>query len=221
MSQKNFLVIGGSRGIGKSLVELLEGSGHCVFSTSSQTYKAGGDSLPIPENIVLHGLAYCPGSIQLVPFTRISETHFQEEMHLNTYGALKATQLALPFLKKADHASIVYFSTVAVQTGMPFHASVAMTKGAIEGLARSLAAELAPKIRVNAIAPSLTHTDLAEKFVNSSDKKEAAGKRHPLQRIGESQDIAAAAHFLLQSESSWITGQIIHVNGGIGQLKLL
>ncbi|MFM7618724.1 MAG: SDR family NAD(P)-dependent oxidoreductase [Bacteroidota bacterium] len=218
---KNYLIIGGSKGIGQSLATLLQASGHQVYCTDRSTYAAGGDSLPIPSDVILDGIAYCPGSIQLVPFTRISESMFHEEMHLNTYGALKAVQLALPHLKKADQASIVFFSTVAVQTGMPFHAAVAMTKGAIEGLTRSLAAELAPKIRVNAIAPSLTATTLAEKFINTPEKIEASGKRHPLNRIGEAQDIAAAAKFLLDSESSWITGQIIHVNGGIGQLKML
>jgi NAD(P)-dependent dehydrogenase (short-subunit alcohol dehydrogenase family) len=218
---KNFLVIGGSRGIGQALVHLLQEAGHHVYSTDRTSYTAGGDTLPIPSDVVLDGIAYCPGSIQLVPFTRISESMFNEEMHLNTYGALKAVQLALPHLKKADQSSIVFFSTVAVQTGMPFHASVAMTKGAIEGLTRSLAAELAPKIRVNAIAPSLTETNLAEKFINTPEKIEASGKRHPLNRIGQSNDIAAMAKFLLDSESSWITGQIIHVNGGIGQLKML
>ena len=218
---KNFLVIGGSRGIGQALVHLLQEAGHHVYSTDRTSYTAGGDTLPIPSDVVLDGIAYCPGSIQLVPFTRISESMFNEEMHLNTYGALKAVQLALPHLKKADQSSIVFFSTVAVQTGMPFHASVAMTKGAIEGLTRSLAAELAPKIRVNAIAPSLTETNLAEKFINTPEKIEASGKRHPLNRIGQSNDIAAMAKFLLDSESSRITGQIIHVNGGIGQLKML
>jgi NAD(P)-dependent dehydrogenase (short-subunit alcohol dehydrogenase family) len=96
-----------------------------------------------------------------------------------------------------------------------------MTKGAIEGLTRSLAAELAPKIRVNAIAPSLTSTRLAEKFINTPEKIEASAKRHPLNRIGNPEDVAAAAKFLLDAESSWITGQVIHVNGGIGQLKML
>jgi len=207
---KNYLVIGGSRGIGQALVHLLQEAGHHVYSTDRTSYAAGADTLPIPSDVVLDGIAYCPGSIQLVPFTRISESMFNEEMHLNTYGALKAVQLALPLLKKADQASIVFFSTVAVQTGR-----------AIEGLTRSLAAELAPKIRVNAIAPSLTETNLAEKFINTPEKIEASGKRHPLNRIGQSNDIAAMAKFLLDSESSWITGQIIHVNGGIGQLKML
>jgi len=117
-------------------VHLLQEAGHHVYSTDRTSYTAGGDTLPIPSDVVLDGIAYCPGSIQLVPFTRISESMFNEEMHLNTYGALKAVQLALPHLKKADQSSIVFFSTVAVQTGMPFHASVAMTKGAIEGLTR-------------------------------------------------------------------------------------
>ena len=135
-------------------------------------------------------------------------------------GAVKIIQQLLPALKKAEAPSVVFFSTVAVQTGMPFHASIAAAKGAVEGLARSLAAELAPKIRVNCIAPSLVQTSLAEKLVNTPEKIEAGGKRHALQRIGQPNDIAAMAEFLLSDKAGWITGQVLHIDGGMSTLKI-
>ncbi|MEP6597760.1 MAG: SDR family oxidoreductase, partial [Ginsengibacter sp.] len=117
------------------------------------------------------------------------------------------------------NASIVLFSTVAVQTGLPFHAQVAASKGALEGLTKALAAEFAPKIRVNCIAPSLTDTPLASSLLNTGQKAEANAQRHPLKRIGTTADIANLAEFILSDKASWITGQIIHVDGGISTLK--
>jgi NAD(P)-dependent dehydrogenase (short-subunit alcohol dehydrogenase family) len=118
--------------------------------------------------------------------------------------------------RSKNGAAIVLFSTVAVQTGLPFHASIASAKGAVEGLTRSLAAELAPKIRVNAVAPSLTDTPLAAQLLSSDDKRSASAKRHPLKRIGTPEDIANTALFLLEDSSAWMTGQIIGVDGGLG-----
>jgi NAD(P)-dependent dehydrogenase (short-subunit alcohol dehydrogenase family) len=142
-----------------------------------------------------------------------------EDYHLQVLGAIKVIQNILPKLKSAENASIVLFSTVAVQLGFNFHTQVSTSKGALEGLTRALAAELAPVVRVNAIAPSLTDTPLAHKLLNNEEKKEVNGQRHPLKRIGHPKDIAEMAAFLLAEKSSWMTGQIIHVDGGISSIK--
>ncbi|MGA6924282.1 MAG: SDR family oxidoreductase [Desulfosarcina sp.] len=153
----------------------------------------------------IQGMAYCPGSIRLRPFHRLKAEDFLADLEINLLGAVKAIQACLPGLKRADApGSIVLFSTVAVKTGMPFHASIASAKGAIEGLTRSLAAEFAPRIRVNAIAPSLTDTSLADALLSDDGKRAAAAERHPLKRIGTPADIAAAAKFLLDDSASWI-----------------
>jgi NAD(P)-dependent dehydrogenase (short-subunit alcohol dehydrogenase family) len=165
------------------------------------------------------GLVYCPGSIDLKPFGRIKPEQFIKDYELQVLGAVKCIQAVLPKLKKADNPSVVLFSTVAVQNGFNFHSLVASSKGAIEGLTRSLAAEFAPKIRVNAIAPSLTDTPLASRMLNSDAKREANDQRHPLKRIGKVEDIAHAAMYLLSDKSSWVTGQIFHVDGGMSSIK--
>jgi NAD(P)-dependent dehydrogenase (short-subunit alcohol dehydrogenase family) len=225
----NYLVIGGAKGVGAAIVELLEAQGNTVYFTSrevsshpnSLVWNIEDESLSLPEGLVLDGLVYCPGTINLLPAHRISHKVFLSDININAYGALKATQLALPYLKKSDAASVVFISTVAVKLGMPFHASVAMAKGALEGLGKSLAAELAPKIRVNVVAPSLTQTGLAEKFINTPEKVEASNKRHPLGRIGQPNDLAEAISFLLSAKSSWMTGQVLGLDGGMGSLKML
>ena len=222
---KNFLIIGGTSGIGNALVNLLEETGHIVIqasrSASHLTYNALHDQLEL-SNLpdVLHGVAYCPGSINLKPFHRLAENDFLEDFRINVLGAIRTLQQVLPLLKKADQASVVLFSTVAVQQGMAFHASVAAAKGAVEGLTRSLAAEWAPKIRVNAIAPSLTQTPLAEKLLASEDKKKTAAERHPLKQVGSAEDIARMASFLLTQQSGWITGQVLHVDGGLSSVRM-
>lgn len=167
----------------------------------------------------IDGLVYFPGSINLRPFHRISEADFLAEYQLNALGAVGVIQKYLDNLKASPGASIVLISTVAAETGMSFHTSISMAKSAVEGLARALAAELAPKIRVNTVAPSLTQTPLAEKLTNSPEKVEAGNKRHPLQRIGRPDDIANAIHFLLSEQSAWITGQVLHVDGGMSTLR--
>jgi NAD(P)-dependent dehydrogenase (short-subunit alcohol dehydrogenase family) len=126
----------------------------------------------------------------------------------------------LGLLKKSSHPSVVLFSTVAVQTGMPFHSSIALAKGALEGLTRSLAAEWAPLIRVNAIAPSLTVTPLSEKLTGSAEKIESGAQRHPLKKLGTAENIAQMAHFLLTDSSAWMTGQILHVDGGMSSVRV-
>ena len=229
---KNYLIIGGSSGIGKAIREQLISSGNNVYATYFQN-----DTFATEENYfsldvrsehpdlsflpeVLDGFVYCPGAIDLKPFNRIKEASIIEDLNLQVMGAVRILQLILPKLKASGQGSVVLFSTVAVQTGFPFHAQVAISKGAIEGLTRSLAAEFAPTIRFNAIAPSLTNTPLAEKLLSSPEKIEANGQRHPLKRIGEAEDIAEAACFLLTDKSSWMTGQILHVDGGMSSLKI-
>ena len=167
----------------------------------------------------LDGLVYCPGTIVLKPFHRMTPEDFQRELQVNLFGAIAALQSALPALKASGHASVVLFSTVAVAQGMPMHAGIAAAKGAVEGLARSLAAEWAPAIRVNVIAPSLTDTALAAPLLNSDLKKEAAAKRHPLQQVGRSEDLATLVCHLLSGHARFMTGQVLHVDGGLSAVR--
>jgi len=232
MSEKKTVVlIGGSYGIGAALAQLLLDKSYDVYVLSRSAPTTVGtkhitfdvqtasiDLSQLPGKI--DGLAYLPGSIQLKPFHRFTNEEFLQDLNINVLGAAKCVRDLLNPLKAAEQSSIVFFSTVAVQQGMPFHASVAMAKGALEGLTRSLAAEFAPKIRVNAIAPSITDTPLASKILSSEDKKKVSGERHPLKRVGEARDIAQAAAYLLTDESSWISGQVIHVDGGLSALRV-
>jgi NAD(P)-dependent dehydrogenase (short-subunit alcohol dehydrogenase family) len=172
---------------------------------------------PLPER--LDGLVYLPGSITLKPFHRLTREDFLHDMEVNFFGAVAAIQSALPALKSSPSASLVLFSTIAVAQGMTFHASIASAKAAVEGLALSLAAELAPNIRVNVIAPSLTDTPLASPLVNSEAKLDAAAKRHPLRRIGSAQDVASLAAWLLSDASSFMTGQILRPDGGLSSVR--
>lgn len=230
----NFVVVGGSSGIGLSLVHNLLKDDHLVWvlsrTFSSELDRKGvvhiiwdatsDDAFPMDKlPTEIHGLAYCPGSITLKPFHGLKMADFQKDLDINLFGAIKTLQALLPTLKRANGASVVLFSTVASRMGMPFHASIAAAKGAIEGLAVSLAAELAPaNIRVNVIAPSLTDTTLASRLTSSPEKIEAAAKRHPLGRIGQPNDISHLAVFLLGNSSSWITGQVLSVDGGMSHI---
>lgn len=234
MDNKSFVVVGGSSGIGLEITRLLAKKEHKVrvVSRSADSLVDLGDVTHLQKDITsdpleadtlpnkIHGLAYCPGTIRLRPFHRLKEADFTTDWQVNFIGAIKAIQACLPAMKKAEPpASIVLFSTVAVGTGMPFHASIASAKGAIEGLTRSLAAEFAPKIRVNAIAPSLTDTNLAQTLLSDDGKRAAAAERHPLKRFGNASDIATVATFLLEDQSTWITGQVIAVDGGMGAVR--
>ncbi len=229
----NFLIIGASSGIGSSLAKQLISEGHQVYGTfNKSTTSAEGFTKLQPLNVrdenpdfsflpdVIDGLVYCPGAVVLKPFTRIKPEDFAADYQLQLIGAVKVIQGCLPNLKKSSQASIVLFSTVAVQTGFNFHSLVASSKGAVEGLTKALAAEVAPKIRVNCIAPSITDTPLAAAFLSTDEKKEANAQRHPLKKIGKPEDLANLAAFLLSEKSSWITGQVLHVDGGISSLKV-
>ena len=229
---RNYVIIGGSSGIGLELVSMLEKENANVIATYNKNivqdrqnvkyfkFDVKTDVLNIedfPEEI--HGLAYCPGSINLKPFHRFKDEDFIDDFKLQVLGATKIIQLLLPKIKKSQDSSILLFSTIAVQFGFNFHSQVAISKGAIEGLTRSLAAELSPTIRVNAIAPSLTKTNLANRFLNTEEKIDLQSKKHPLKKLGEVKDIAEAATYLLTPKSSWVTGQILHVDGGYSTIK--
>lgn len=226
--QKNYVIIGASSGIGAAISKQLLQEGHNVYTFSRtpgqyHTVHSTWDVVSSPMDISnlpdsIHGLCYCPGSIQLKPFNRFKNEDFMDDFKLNVLGAVEAIRTLLPQLKKGN-GSVVLFSTVAAKIGMPFHSSIAVAKAGIEGLCLSLAAELAPHIRVNTIAPSLTHTPLAEKLLNTPEKVEASCKRHPLNTIGKAEEIAALAVFLMSNEASFITGQIWGADGGMGSVK--
>jgi len=232
--ERNLLVIGGSSGVGLEIVRQLSLNGDHVFVASRgqgglagltgvtcQVYDVTDREakLSLPER--LDGLVYCPGTIQLKLFGRLSDEDFQQEMEVNFFGAVRAIRQAHASLKSAPLASIVLFSTVAVGTGLPYHAGIASAKGALEGLARTLAAEFAPKIRVNCLALSLTDTPLAATLLSSEEKRRASAERHPLKRIGDPAEVAKAAAFLLGPESGFMTGQVLKIDGGLSSLKLL
>jgi 3-oxoacyl-[acyl-carrier protein] reductase len=230
---ENILLVGGNTGIGLETLKILVEEGKNVFVAGRKKPEIEGefnfaewdaengklDSQFLPDN--LSGLIYFPGTINLRPFNRISKEDFLKEFQVNFFGAVDIIQTALPNLKKNGNASVVLFSTVAVKMGMPFHAGIASAKGALEGLCKSLAAEYAPVIRFNAISPSLTNTPLASKLLSSPEKIEASQKRHPLNKIGEPQDLAAMTTFLLSPKSSFITGQIFTMDGGMSSIKLI
>jgi len=228
---KTYLFAGASSQTAIETAKLLQNQSHQVIGLSTkeknhsynQFYQLENYSFNKFPNLnePIDGLVYFPGTINLKPFNRLTEKDFLNDYQINALGAVAFVQHYLPQLKNSKNASIVLISTVAVKTGMPFHSSIAMAKGAIEGLTKSLAAELAPSIRVNCIAPSLTNTTIAEKFINTPEKIEASQKRNPLKKIGEANDLANAIEFLLSEKSSWITGQILAVDGGMNNIKLI
>lgn len=223
-------MIGGNSGIGLATARLLKTQGISLLAAARNPQPLAELEIPVQPfdavhpgalelPAVLDGLVYFPGSITLKPFHRLTADDFLNDFQVNCLGAVAALQAAMPALKAAPHASVVLFSTIAVAQGFSFHASIAAAKGAVEGLTRSLAAELAPKIRVNAIAPSLTDTPLGANLLNSEAKKEAAAKRHPLQQIGDAEDIAQLVSFLLSDASKFFTGQILRPDGGLSSVR--
>lgn len=230
---KTYVIIGASSGIGAKTAELLNEEGHHVFGSYKSNelhptklltpfhFDVLDDKLLPLENLPeqIDGILYCPGSIPLKQFERVKKNDLLLDFQLHVTGAFDVIQQLLPRLKKSSAPSIVLFSTVAVQMGFPFHTQISTVKGAVEGLTRSLAADLAPTVRVNAIAPSLTDTPLAQQLLNTESKREMNNNSHPLKRIGTTSDMAEIAHFLLAEKSSWITGQIIHVDGGASVIK--
>ncbi|WP_312323631.1 SDR family oxidoreductase [Soonwooa sp.] len=231
---KNIVIIGCGSGIGLATAKELQSTNQIIGISKTKNSAIENlniqfhekniitdniDDIPFPE--VIDGIVYAPGSINLKSFNRLSIDDFKKDFEINVLGAIKIIQKLLPNLKKSDNASIVLFSSVAAKMGMPFHASISASKNAVEGLVKSLAAEFsAQKIRVNAIAPSLTETKLANQLLSTPEKKEAASKRHPLQKIGNPEEIAKMVIFLLSDSSSWITGQIFAIDGGMSTIKL-
>ena len=228
--KKNILLIGGSYGIGLETAKMLSKENEVFIASRSNENLSNIDATHIPfdalnEDIddkaipeTLDGFVYCPGSINLKPFKTMGIDTIQNDMEINFIALARTVKSIINRMNEGS--SMVFFSTVAVATGMPFHTSVSAAKGAIEGFARALAAEYAPKIRVNVIAPSLVDTPLSERLLSNDKKKEMMSERHPMKRVGNAADIANMATFLLSSDNSWITGQVIGVDGGMSSLNV-
>ena len=236
LENKTYLIAGGSKGIGLALSQqlLAAGANVHVFSRTAPALPQNDrlvhqvcdfatdefEAFELPDAI--HGVAYCPGTITLRSFRGLKLEDFRNDFEVNTMGAVKFLKGCQTGLKKgADQhpTSVVLFSTVAVSTGLPMHASIAVAKGAIEGLTRSLAAELAPKVRVNCLAPALTDTPLAASFFSTDEKRAAMDAKYPLGRAGTPTDLANMAALLLSPDSSWVTGQVIAVDGGMSAIR--
>tara|TARA_Y100001936_G_scaffold75379_1_gene73974 strand:+ start:2261 stop:2947 length:687 start_codon:yes stop_codon:yes gene_type:complete len=227
---KNILVVGGSKGIGREIVNSqLEKGNNCYnFSRTEsginnqnlieEKIDILSDDLPDIENI--DSVIYCPGSINLKPILQLKEEDFVNDFNINVLGAIKTVKTYLNNLKKGNDPSLLFFSTVAVGQGMPFHSSVSVAKAGIEGLTKSLAAELAPSIRVNCIAPTITRTDMAQRILRNEKIEENIANKHPLKKICEAKDISDMADFLISHNAKNITGQIMHVDGGMSTLKI-
>lgn len=233
MGTRQIVVVGGSHGIGAGIVRrcVSHGAEVTTFSrTPGETSGLAGvrhhsvdlvsksiEKSDLPD--VIDGFVYCPGTINLGPLRAVKADQLRSDFEINVVAAVQTLQAALSGLKRSTDASVVMFSTIAAATGLPMHTSVAAAKGAIEALVRTWAAELSPKIRVNAIAPALTDTPLAGKFLDRDEKREAMAAKYPLARIGTVDDMAAAAEFLLSHESSWMTGQILSIDGGMSAVR--
>ncbi|MDZ7752823.1 MAG: SDR family oxidoreductase [Gammaproteobacteria bacterium] len=230
---KNFLIVGATSGIGLGLACRLSDEGHGVISMSRRkegpataavaahwSCDVTDFSSALPDwDGPLDGLVYLPGSITLKPFSRLNNEQIMADLQVNYLGAVRVIQHYLKNLKQAGSAAVVTMSSVAVATGMPYHASISGAKGAVEGLTRALAAELAPAIRVNAVAPSLVDTPLAAPLLSSARKREDMAARHPARSIGDADKVAALIAFLLSDDASWMTGQIVAMDGGMGTLR--
>lgn len=227
---KTVVIVGGSKGIGQSIVQSQLQLGNKVINLSRSTPEINHQNLmhhsidiltdDLPTIDKIDTLIYCPGSINLKPISTLKTEDFETDFQINVIGAVRFIKEYLRVLKNAENASILLFSTVAVKLGMPFHASIAVAKAGIEGLTKSLGAELAPKIRVNAIAPTITDTTLASKILRNEVAKEAIKERHPLKKYLSTNDVASMANFLISENASSISGQIIELDCGIVTFKI-
>ena len=234
---KKFLIIGATGAVGSSLVKLIKdddrlaNEAHLVGKNQDEVSKLSDETgfnytiadilqpdflEKIEQDLKdddIHGIAYCVGSIDLKPINLITKKDYLKSFELNFFPIVDIIKKFQENLKR-NKSSIVLFSTVAVKQGFPNHSIISPVKASLEGLTVSLAAELAPNIRINCIAPSLSNSKMASKLLKNTKISEAIAKQHPLKRLGEGLDSAALAKFLLSNESSWITGQIIGVDGG-------
>lgn len=231
---KTYTIIGGSSTIAQSLIKSLENQGVylLVYSRSENLFPNQRNVSWKQFNILedefvsnempsaVDALVYFPGTINLKPFNSLKNEDFKNDYEINFLGAVKTIKAFYRSLRKSGNGSIVMFSTVAAKVGMPYHASIASAKAAVEGLTRSLAAEFAPHIRVNCIAPSLTDTQMASKLLSTEDRKNNITQRNPLKKIGDPEDLASIAEFLISERNTWITGQVIGVDGGMSTLNL-
>ena len=226
---KSVLIVGGSSGIGKSLVNMLLDTTKVISMsrTSSEIthpnlteYTCDVLNDTLPELSSIDSIVYCPGSINLKPISRLKQDDFSTDFSINVLGAVKIIQKYLPVLKNGSNPSILMFSTVAVKMGMPFHASVAASKGAVEGLVKSLAAEFAPTIRVNAIAPTLTDTPLAAKLLRNDKLKEMRADMHPLKKYLQSEEVAEMAKFMISDKAMAFSGQVFEMDCGMVSIKI-
>ncbi len=226
---KRILIIGGSRGIGNAILsEKLKNS--IVYNISRNPpdishnnlihYSADilKDVLPEIENI--DSLIYCPGSINLKPFQSLHIDDFRNDFEINVIGAVKVIQKYLPILKKGTNPSIVLFSTVAAKLGIPFHASIASSKSGVEGLVKSLGAELAGLVRINAVAPTITETPLSASILRNDKIKESMKERHPMKNYLQAHEVAQMADYLISDNASSISGQIFVMDYGLVSFKI-
>lgn len=225
---KNIVIIGGTKGIGKAIVNEVVDNNNVVCLSRNQTdfshdnytfhnFDALVDDYPDFDS--LDCLIYCPGSINLKPISTLSLDDFRNDFELNVIGAVRAIKKYLNLLKKSESASILLFSTVATKLGMPYHASVSVAKSGIDGLVKTLGSELAPKVRINAIAPTITNTELASKILRNDKVIENMVERHPLKKILSSSEVAKMASFLISEDASSISGQIFNMDAGIVSFK--
>lgn len=226
---KNILIVGGSKGIGEQVLSEMILENHIInlsrslpeiSNTNLTNYTVDILSDELPDLEKLDSIVYCPGSINLKPITRLSLQDFRDDFEINLIGAVKTIQKYLPLLKRSNSGSIVLFSTVATKLGMPYHSSVAASKSAVDGLVKTLGAELAPKIRVNAVAPTITKTDLASKILRNDKIIENMAERHPLKKILVPNEVAKMVKFLISDDSSSISGQTFNLDAGIVSFKI-